>query len=407
MKKIFAVILGLFVLSSCSTFQAQKPVLTTLPFVHGIKAKGGIRSVALSWDSVNDSKVDGYIIYRAAQKDGEFEKLAVIKDRFKTFYLDKGGFLEHLGDDTDYFYKVVAYGKKGIGPSDSIVAGRTEPPPKSPTYIEAQSGLPEMVTIKWKPVSNGSVTAYNVYRSLSAKGPFKRIGRVSGHFHDFYVDKGLKDGFTYYYSVTSINYSGIEGDILSYAQATTKYKPQPARNITGSINGAGELLISWWPSITSDVVKYRIYRGTSPLSLSMIGEVSSSELTYSDRGLDPGTTYYYKVNAVDKDGIESDSKEIRPLTTKSLPAPPIGINIKQTDDGSVLISWDKGSQDTVFYKVYRRYYLIIEKNIASTKDNQYIDRDISHNTTYYYWVKSVDRYGQESKSSPVVSIKTQ
>ncbi len=407
MKKIFAIILVLFFVSSCETFQTQKTVLTTLPSVHGIKAKGGIRSVALSWDPVNDSKVDGYIIYRATHKDGEFEKLTVIKDRFKTFYLDKGGFLEHLGDDMDYFYKVVVYGKKGIGPSNSIVVGHTEPAPESPTYIEAQSGLPEMVTIKWKPVSNGSVIAYNVYRSLSEKGPFKKIGRVSGHFHDFYVDKGLKDGFTYYYSVTSVNYGGIEGDILSYAKATTKYKPYPARNITGRIEGAGELLISWWPSITSDVVKYKIYRGTSPLSLSMVGEVSSSELTYLDKGLDPGTTYYYKVNAVDKDGIESDSKDVVSFTTKSLPTAPTGINVKQTDDGSVLISWDKGSQDTVFYKVYRRHYLIIEKNIATTKDNQYIDRDISHNTTYYYWVKSIDKYGQESKSSPIVSIKTE
>ena len=407
MRKILALIVTLLVISSCSAFQTQKPVLTMLPAVNNITAQGGIRSVNLSWSAVNNANISGYYIYRAADKNGPFKKIATIKDKFKTSYVDNGGFLKHLGDDMDYFYKIVTYDKKGIGPSNTVVVGHTAPPPKSPVHITAQSNLPRMVAVKWKPVQDKSVIAYNIYRSLSAKGPFKKIGHISGHLNNFYVDKGLKDGATYYYSVTSVNYKGVEGDILSYAKAVTKMRPQPPRRISGQIAGAGKLLVSWWPSLNADVIKYKIYRGVDPLSLSLIGEVSSSKLTYLDSGLKPGVTYYYKVNAVDSDGIESDTKIIKSFETKPLPTAPNGIKVKQLNNGSVLISWDRGSEDTVSYEVFRRYYLVISKKIADTTTTQYIDSNVSRDTTYYYWVKSVDKYGQVSTSSPVVSIKVQ
>ncbi len=406
MKKIFVFIVAVLFMSSCSALQTKQTVITSLPVVQNFKAEGGIRSVSLSWSPVSDSRVLGYIIYRAPSTNGPFKEVASVKDRFKTSYLDKGGFLKHLGDNMDYYYKIVTYSKNGIGPSSNIVVGHTAPPPKSPVHITAQSGLPRMVAIKWQPVADKSVIAYNIYRSLSPKGPFKQIGHVAGHLNTFYIDKNLKDGTTYYYSVTSVNYAGVEGDILAYAKATTKLRPMPPRNLSGQIAGAGKLLISWWPSLNADVVKYRIYRGTEPNSLSLVGEVSSAKLTYLDSGLEPGTTYYYKVNAVDKDGIESNSKDIKAIETKPLPLPPKGIRVQQLNNGSVLISWDKGSPDTVSYKVFRRYYLVIEKQIADTNNTYYTDSSISPNTTYYYWVKSVDKYGQVSKSSPVVSIKT-
>ncbi len=407
MKKLFVLLVTILFMASCSTLQTQKTVITTLPVVQNFQADGGIRSVNLSWSPVKDSRVDGYILYRAPSSSGPFKEIATIKDRFKTSYLDKGGFLKHLVDDMDYFYKIVVYSKNGVGPSSPVVVGHTAPPPKSPTKITAQSGLPRMVAIKWEPVADKSVIAYNIYRSQSAKGPFKKIGHVSGHLNNFYVDKNLKDGATYYYSVTSINYDGVEGDILSYAKATTKFRPLAPRNLSAQIAGAGKLLLSWWPSLNADVVKYRIYRGVDPDSLALIGEVSSAKLTYLDTGLEPGKTYYYKVNSVDKDGIESNSKDIKAFKTKPLPQPPKGIKVTQLNNGSVLISWDKGSPDTVSYEVFRRYYLVLSKKIADTNDTKYIDNDVSSNTTYYYWVKSVDKYGQESASSPVVSIKTQ
>ncbi len=406
MKRLSFLFILLFLLTSCSTLMPKKKIVSTLPVVSNLKAVGGIRSVRLTWSIVNDPRVKGYIIYRTTSKNGPFKKIATINDPFKSVYVDKGGLFSHLGDDMDYFYRVAVFSKNGIGPASPVVVGHTAPPPRSPTQIRARSGLPRMVTITWKPSADKSVVAYNIYRSLSPRGPFKKIGRVNGRLNTFFIDKGLKDGTTYYYSVTAINYAGVEGDILAYAKATTKPKPMAPRHLTARIAGAGKLLISWWPSLTPDVVKYRIYRGLDPKALSVVGEVSSAKLTYLDSGLKPGTTYYYQITAVDKDGIESRPSKIAAFKTKPLPKPPKGISAKQLEDGSVLISWDRGSPDTVEYKVYRRYYLIITKQIGTTKQTHFVDSTVKPNTTYYYWVRSVDQYGQESAPSPEVKIKT-
>jgi uncharacterized repeat protein (TIGR02543 family) len=51
-------------------------------------------------------------------------------------------------------------------------------------------------------------------------------------------------------------------------------------------------------------VKYKIYRSPDDRAYSPIGE--SIELSYTNEGLTPGTTYYYKVTAVDASGKESN-----------------------------------------------------------------------------------------------------
>jgi len=71
---------------------------------------------------------------------------------------------------------------------------------------------------------------------------------------------------------------------------------------------------------------------------------------------------------------------------------------------SVVLNWDKGSADTVKYEVFRRHFMIFTHKIAETTDTYYTDNTVSPNTTYYYYVKSVDKYGQESRPSPEVKI---
>ncbi len=401
MKRVLAILAVLFFVAGCV---ANKPVvISTLPSVTGLKAKGGIREVGLSWKPVLDSRVEGYVIYRASQPTGPYKEIARINGREKTTYVDTGGFLKHLEDNTEYFYKIAVFSEKGVGPASHYVVGKTLPPPLSPTKITATSGLPRMVVIRWQPPNDHTVVAYNIYRGTKEKGPFKKIGRVNGYVNTIYIDKGLKDGTTYYYSVVSVNFKGVEGDILAVVKATTKFKPLPPRNLSATPSGAGQLTIYWFPSMTSDVVKYRIYRGSTPNSMGFIGEVPSSKLQFVDKGLEPGKTYYYYITSVDKDGLESLPSKTYAFKTKPLPLPPTGISVKQVGN-SVVLNWNKGSPDTVKYEVFRRHFLIFTKKIAVTKNTYFTDDTVSPNTTYYYYVKAVDKFGQESKPSPEVKI---
>ncbi len=406
MKKFMLMIMGILLISSCTTLQKRK-IYSNIPPVTGISAKGGIKSVQLKWNPVNveNMHIDGYIVYRSSSKTGPFKEIGRTRGVFSTEYLDNGGFLKHLENSATYFYKISAFSKQFVGTPSAVVSATTQPPPEAVTDIYAKSGLPRMVILQWKPPKDRSVAYYNIYRSLSKKGPFKKIGRNKGYVNTFFVDKGLKDQSTYYYSVTSVNYDGVESDIVASVKAVTKYRPQNARKVTATPVGAGTVLVQWWPSYTSDVTNYIIYRGRSLESLSKIAEVTSDKLSYKDSNLDPGTTYYYKVDALDKDNIEGKSKEVASVTTYPIPDAPKGISVKELDDGSVLIQWDRVQGYVVKYILFKRHFIILSEKVAETEDNSFIDKNVKKNTTYYYWVKSVDKYGQISRNSPVVSIK--
>ncbi len=407
MKKLILIIMGMLLISGCTALQRKQTPSSNIPPVTGISAEGGIKSVRLKWSpvSVENIHINGYIIYRSSSKGGPFEEIGRTKDAFSTEYLDNGGFLKHLGNSTTYFYKISAFNKQAVGTPSAAISATTQPPPAAVTDIYTKSGLPRMVVVQWKPPKDKSVAYYNIYRGSSKIGPFKKIGKNKGYLNTFFVDKGLKDQSVYYYSVSSVNYDGIESDIVASAKAVTKYKPQNARKISAQPIGAGAVLVQWWPSYTSDVTNYIIYRGTSLKSFSKIAKVTSDKLSYKDSSLNPGTTYYYKVDALDKDNIESSSKETASVTTYPIPDASKGISAKELEDGSVIIQWDKVQGDVVKYILFKRHFLILTEKVTETEDNSFIDKNVKNNTTYYYWVRSVDKYGQISGNSPVVSVK--
>lgn len=69
--------------------------------------------------------------------------------------------------------------------------------------------------------------------------------------------------------------------------------------------------LSWSANSESDLDGYNLYRSQSSFSdVSDMDPVNGSSLisgeVYTDNGLDNGTTYYYRLTAVDEDDNESD-----------------------------------------------------------------------------------------------------
>ena len=75
-------------------------------------------------------------------------------------------------------------------------------------------------------------------------------------------------------------------------------------------SGDGEMSLSWNSASASDLAGYHLYRaersissvdGMTPVS----GSAPISETSLTDSDVENGTTYYYRVAAVDEDGNES------------------------------------------------------------------------------------------------------
>lgn len=78
------------------------------------------------------------------------------------------------------------------------------------------------VTLTWTS-SHSDVAAYNVYRSQSAIGPFKRLATIVAVKTQF-IDKTVEVGKTYYYVITSVGPTGMESSDSTMAYATVPQK---------------------------------------------------------------------------------------------------------------------------------------------------------------------------------------
>jgi len=169
-------------------------------------ATAGNTTVDVSWtapSSDGGSPITNYEIYRGTSPGGEAE-VAEIGNTL-TFH-DTG-----LTNGTTYYYKVSARNAVGEGSlsSETSATPQSPPPvpPSAPTLLSATPGNAQ-VTLSWSaPSSNGGapVTNYTIYRDTTSgtKVFHVTVGNVLT-----YIDAGLTNGTTYYYTVAAVNVAG-------------------------------------------------------------------------------------------------------------------------------------------------------------------------------------------------------
>jgi uncharacterized repeat protein (TIGR02543 family) len=100
----------------------------------------------------------------------------------------------------------------------------------APTNLTAVASSPTSISLNWTAVSGAA--KYKVYTSVTSTGVYRYVDETE---HNTYVVNDLVPDSTYYYKVSSVDVSGIEGPLSVYAQGTTP--PPPDYIITFDVNG--------------------------------------------------------------------------------------------------------------------------------------------------------------------------
>lgn len=230
--------------------------------------------------------------------------------------------------------------------------GGTTSKPSTPTNVSA-SVSSSCIEVTWSSVSGAD--SYNVYRATSASGTYSYKGNTS---YAYYSDCSVTAGTTYYYKVTAENSAG-ESAKSSYASAkvptsgggggdnpgggggTTPTKPSAPTGLKATQNG--DLIQLTWNSV-SNATKYYIYRSTSSYSGYTLLNESFTNSYNDEYALISGTTYYYKVSAVNSAGESSQSSYASCKFEKAYaPCPPKNVSVTKTYSSSVKIKWDVSS----------------------------------------------------------------
>lgn len=153
--------------------------------------------------------------------------------------------------------------------------------------------------------------------------------------------------------------------------------PVPALKITTS---AGHPKLSW--NAVPGASKYWIYRSTDGKNFKYYD--STTKTSYTNNSTTIGTTYYYKVKAVDSSGTTTDYSAIKSI--KCTPAAP-SLRISRAN-GKPKLSWDAVNSATKYW-IYRSTDGKNFKYYDSTTKTSYTNSGAASGTKYYYKVKAV------------------
>lgn len=116
--------------------------------------------------------------------------------------------------------------------------------------------------------------------------------------------------------VTGRTDSGFESNLTSVlyrnGSGALPIAPAPATNLTATATDT-DVSLDWTASDSADVAWYRIYRDTAPIDstagpseLTPLDSTDGGTTAFTDASIRSGQGYYYRVTAVDGDGIESE-----------------------------------------------------------------------------------------------------
>ena len=380
-----------------------------------LQASGSnLRSIRLFWAPSQDPNVTGYVLYRSRTATGPFEKIADITDREQQSYIDYGAGKKYtygsLADDTQYFYTLRTRNRLDTeSEATPVVSARTKGNPMPPTEIRAIERQPRKIPLFWAPGQDPDIRGYAILRSNTSSGPFAQIDFVRGRETQEYTDTGswstpLKDDFTYFYRLRSVNVldmSSVESETVS---AVTKAAPAPVRQLRTTDNLFRAVSLQWQANPENDIISYEIFRGETGDDLRRTATVAAPQTSYTDKGLRDGSTYWYQLRAVDADQLKSALTAPVTATTKPKPTAPSGLTIQRSEQGIILQWRPNPEQDIDHYEIYSMGFLGTEAGSSDSTRFVYTD-ELEPGSEYRFRIRAVNTDGMTGSFSQPVSIR--
>jgi fibronectin type 3 domain-containing protein len=277
--------------------------------------------------------------------------------------------------------------------------GNTFPPwLPDPSSLTAAVLSSSKIMLSWQDNSERE-TYFIIERSLNGSEPFTLIANAGKNITT-YTDSGLTPETAYSYRVRAYDYllnqySGYS----NIASAATPSLPVPS-NLTATAISSSQIRLSWKDNSDNES-GFKIERGSSsPGPFELIASAGTGITTYTDRGLIPETTYYYRVRAYHSSTGESSSYTNVAVATSlpsSLPAP-ADLVAAAISSSQIGLAWRDKSDNESGFRIERGLNSsgpFTEIVFRAANSTSYTDSMLAPETTYYYRIRAYNSFLSE------------
>lgn len=375
--------------------------------------------VNLFWTAPSGFTVTSYKIeYKTGS--GPYTVLVATTGTTTTNYSHTG-----LTPGTSYSYKIYAINSVGTGTASSEVTitpttSSIGALPGLPTGFSATPMSPTQVNLSWSaPSNNGGypITGYRIEYRIGS-GTYSDLVPTTGNTATTYSHTGVSAGQVYVYRVYAITSFGTSEKPSTEATANPKpasssSAPTAPPALTATATSATQINLSWsTPSNTGGypITGYKIdYKKGSASYSTLVANTGNSTISYNHVGLTTGTTYAYKVYAINSIGTSAASPEASATPTtasvSSSPAPPTGLTATPASATQINLSWSAPSNNggasiigyKIEYKVGSGAYSTFIANTGNTATT-YSHTGLTAGQVHVYKISAINSVGTSNPS---------
>ena len=381
------------------------------------------------------SPITGYRIERATGASGNFMNIITSSSNFGIFgnvFLGEPG----LRSVTTYRYRVFAINNDGeSSPSDVVSITTRTRVPDPPSNLTATSTRPDEITLNWMtPADDGGtpIIGYHIKRvTLPSSQPTTTLVANAGVVTS-YTDT-VSAGTNYGYEVFAIStlttrptlampsvvplqsQSSGRVDVMT----SPAIAPDAPTGLMGATQGQSQIDLTWTASLRNGgapITGYRIERSsqTSFAALVVAGSTTLGVTEFMDTGLDPGSTYHYRIKAVNSAGNSAPSNTFSGTTRASntVPDAPTGL-MEVVGRNQIDLTWtapfSNGGSPITGYRIERATgtggnFMDLVADTMDPATTSYNDTGLMVATTYRYRVSTINALGTGAASNTVTAM---
>ncbi|MDE2590602.1 MAG: fibronectin type III domain-containing protein, partial [Patescibacteria group bacterium] len=215
------------------------------------------------------------------------------------------------------------------------------------------------------------------------------------------------------YRVSALGVGGVSGTSSGTASATTL--PSAPTQVTATAQAGLKINVSWQPPTGSGVITgYKIERSTDGGTSWSTPVVLGTSTTYQDSGLSAGTTYYYRVAAMNAGDTSSYSAESNGVVGGDVPSTVTSPTVTVLSGGVMTLLWTSPASNgypVTSYSVDKSASGGSFNTIATITGNPptttYTATGLTNNTSYQWRIEATNTLGTSSagaSSSPVTAL---